>query len=230
MVGRCLAGKGIGDKRMTPKVYDFYGVERSWEWLRGKYGSVSYLDAGPLRKFALVRLQETVGPAVLKARVLDEAGGPQFTQPVANHWPDPTLQDLRESRSKSLWYPRACVQDTDNNGVTGFGLGSGSFIGDLETGGPHTVWVLSPSLPSDGVSGIGMLGGTNHGGPLDLVFQIIPADPGIRPDPPPEPDPELSTDVAALLQEVILALYAHTEILKSIHIGIAQLADHLGAS
>ena len=72
----------------------------------------------------------------------------------------------------TLWETRAIHQFTDSNGYTGFGLGTGSYIKDVAEGGPHTIWVLSPSLSSDGLTGVGMLGGTNHRGPLSLVFQI----------------------------------------------------------
>ena len=45
------------------------------------------------------------------------------------------------------------------------------------------MWVLSPSLKSDGLAGVGMLGGTNHEGPLSLTFQITNGDP-VTPEPP----------------------------------------------
>jgi hypothetical protein len=141
-------------------------------WLREKYGNVQLLDAGPGEKFRLMRIDETEGPAVIKVRVLDWEATPWRGQPVANHWPDPGLPDLRNAGLKTLWRDRAENQNTDDAGFTGFGIGIGSYIRDLQEGGPHVVWVLSPSLPSDGLSGVGMLGGTNHAGPLFLTFQI----------------------------------------------------------
>jgi hypothetical protein len=140
-------------------------------WLRSRYGNVRYLDAGPGRKFRLVRVDETSGPAAIVVRVLDADGSSQNGQPVANHWPDDSLPDLRGGGLQTLWQPRALVQKTEG-GHTGFGMGTGSYIGNLIEGGPHTLWVLSPSLPSDGLAGVGMLGGTNHDGPLSMVFQI----------------------------------------------------------
>lgn len=156
---------------MEPLVYDRNGVEKDMAWLRSKYGNVRYLDAGEGRKFRLVRVDETSGPAAIVVRVLDDDGSNQNGQPVANHWPDDSLPDLRGGGLQTLWQPRALVQKTEG-GHTGFGMGTGSYIGNLIEGGPHTLWVLSPSLPSDGLAGVGMLGGTNHDGPLSLVFQI----------------------------------------------------------
>lgn len=154
------------------QIYDQNGAERDLAWLRNKYGNVRVLDAGPVRKFKLVRVDETEGPAVIMVRVLDTNGATMMNQPVANHWPDDTLPLLTGGGLKTTWQPRAAVQRTEATGYTGFGIGTGSYIGNLVEGGPHTLWVLSPSLPSDGLAGVGMLGGTNHAGPLSLVFQI----------------------------------------------------------
>lgn len=156
---------------MAPRVYDVNGVERDMAWLRQKYGNVRFLDAGAGEKFRLVRVDETSGPAVIVVRVLNGQGDSITNQPVANHWPDPNLPSLSGGGLRTLWHPRAVVQRTEA-GHTGFGIGTGSYIRDLAEGGPHTVWVLSPSLRSDGLAGVGMLGGTNHDGPLSLVFQI----------------------------------------------------------
>lgn len=172
---------------MPPQIYDKDGNLRTLFWLTQKYGNVQFLDAGAGTKFRLMRIDETEGPAVLKARVLDLQGNPLAGQPVANHWPSPTLPLLTGGNLQTLWQDQAIYQNTDNAGFTGFGLGTGSYIGNLIEGGPHTVWVLSPTLPSDGVSGLGMLGGTNHMGPLFLTFQISNSQPAPNPDPQPEP-------------------------------------------
>lgn len=178
-----------------PDVFDQRGQRQSWDWLRARFGNVQYLDGGNVAKFRLVRIDVTDGPALLKARVLNANDAPHVNQPVANHWPDPTLPDLRDAGLKTLWRDRAIHQNTDGAGFTGFGLGTGSYIGNLAEGGPHVVWVLSPSLPSDGISGLGMLGGTNHEGPLFLTFQIMDG----QPEPLPEPQPGPASDLDRLL-------------------------------
>lgn len=195
---------------MPPEVYDKSGAQRDWAWLRQKYGNVQFLDAGTPPKFALVRIDETEGPALLKARVLNAAGSPHVGQPVANYWPDSSLPVLTGSGLKTLWRDRGIYQNTDSAGFTGFGLGNGSYIANLTEGGPHVVWVLSPSLISDGVSGLGMLGGTNHAGPLYLTFQIV--DSG-EPEPEPEPEPSLHLDrLLALCYPMMVSSWTPTQV------------------
>jgi len=155
------------------RIYDVQGNEQSMDWLRARYGNVRVLEAPGRVRFALVAVHETVGPALIKAQVFGVEGFPQVDQPVANHWPDEGLPSLEGGGLKTKWHNRACVQQTNSNGYTGFGIGTGSYINDLDVGGPHTVWVLSPSYPSDGLAGMGMLGGTNHAGPLFVIFQVV---------------------------------------------------------
>jgi len=201
---------------MAPAIYDLDGTERDMDWLRGKYGNVKFLDGGSDSKFELARVDETTRTAMIKVLVLDDSGEPVQGQPVANRWPDPSLPDLTGSGSKTLWHDRAHVQNTDSSGLTGFGLGSGSYIGDLNIGGPHTLWILSPTLPSDGLSGMGMLGGTNHMGPLSLTFRIVDAAP---PPMPPTPTPD---SVMERLDEVM-------ERLELVHADLRRLLSHFGA-
>lgn len=82
---------------MAPLVYDVNGKQRDLAWLQKKYGNVQFLDAGPGQKFKLVRVDETAGHALVRVLVLNEQGKPHAHQPVANHWPDPALPDLRGS-------------------------------------------------------------------------------------------------------------------------------------
>jgi hypothetical protein len=185
-------------------------------WLRGKYGNVQFLDAGTGGKFELARVDETMGTALIKVLVLGENEQPAQGQPVANRWPDPSLPDLTGSGSQTLWHDRAHVQNTDANGMTGFGLGGGSYIADLSVGGPHTLWVLSPTRPSDGLSGVGMLGGTNHAGPLSLTFRVVDQ------DTPPTPAPPTSDAAMDRLDEIL-------EKLDLVHSDLRRLLRHFGA-
>jgi hypothetical protein len=214
---------------MPPEIYDKDGIRRDEAWLRQKYGNVQFLDAGAGPKFRLARVDETEGPAVLKVRLLDRQGQPHSSQPVANHWPDSSLPYLGNSGLKTLWRDRAIYQNTDSAGFTGFGLGTGSYIGNLQEGGPHTVWVLSPSLASDGISGLGMLGGTNHAGPLFITFQIgedtspptpPPAPP---PTPPPTPPPAPPPEPGTVSNEALMTK------LEQVHTDLKRLMAHLGA-
>src|SRR5574343_289466 len=49
---------------MTPQVFDVNGVQRDWAWLQGKYKCG--MTSAPLQTtaFRLVRVDETIGPAV----------------------------------------------------------------------------------------------------------------------------------------------------------------------
>lgn len=201
---------------MDPEIYDKSGQRCDMAWLRQKYGNLRFLDAGPGPKFRLMRVDETEGPAVLKVRLLDEQGRPMASQPVANHWPDPELPDLHGSGLQTLWRERAFHQDTDSAGFIGFGLGTGSYIASLQEGGPHTVWVLSPSLASDGMAGLGMLGGTNHEGPLFLTFQVASDDTTSQPPPGPAQPPPIPASDAQLLAK-----------LEQIHADLRRLMAHL---
>lgn len=161
---------------MIPRVYDIGGVERDMDWLREKYGNVQYLDAGDVTKFKLVEIRETTGRAVFRVLVVHEQGGPQYAQPVINHYPDPALPSLLGGGLKTLYHDRGLVLRTGADGLCDFGFGKGSMIKDLAVGGPHTFWIGSPTLPSDGLSGMGWLGGTDHEGPNFLVFHIAEAE------------------------------------------------------
>jgi len=159
---------------MPPKVFDKHGAERDMAWLREKYGNVTYLDAGnAVTKFELGEIRETTGVAVFRVLVVHGQGGPQYAQPVINHYPDPALPSLLDGGLKTLYHERGLVLRTGADGLCDFGFGRGSMIGDLEVGGPHTFWIGSPSLPSDGLSGVGWLGGTDHDGPNLMVFKIV---------------------------------------------------------
>lgn len=153
-------------------IIDRHGTRRDLTWLQQKYGpSVRFLDAGPGQKFRLVRLEETIGHPEIKIRVLDEHGRPSQNF-VALHWinAQPPLPSLEGGGLKTLWHNTGNVQRTDTNGYTSFGFGGGGAYG--RDGGPYTLWIASPSFPSDGMSGIGWLGGTTYEGPLSYVFQI----------------------------------------------------------
>ncbi len=194
---------------MNLDVYDKSGQKRDLPWLEATYHA-KLLDVGAGPKFRLVRVDETEGPAVFIAQVRNEQGNPLPDQPVANHWPgvenDAKAKDLSTGGLKSVWMSHAIVQNTNPNGDTGFGFGGGSVIRD--DGGPHTIWVLSPSLPSDGLTRIGWLGGTTHRGPCHLTFQIDPGEPTSE---PPHGD-----DVMAKLE--------------AIHGDLRKLMTHLGVS
>lgn len=181
-------------------IVDYDGTKRDENWLKNTYGAslVRPVDEKDFSKvFRLVRVEISDGPAVIQVAVRDENSNPIQGQPIANHWDDSNLPDLTNKGLKTLYFDKAIYQNTSGkDGDTGFGLGDGSYIRDLEKGGPHTAWVLSTTYPSDGLARIGMLGGTNHRGPLRPTFQLQKTDtvivnPPIPPIPNPNPDRNL---------------------------------------
>lgn len=173
----------------TLRVYDKNGTLRDLAWLKAKYGNLDVIPGAGSPVFRLVEIRETEGPTMLKVRLLNERGMPHAEQPVALWWDKqdpPPLPDLTESHSKTLPKTRGAWQRTDASGYTGFGLGGGSFIKDPAEGGPHWLWVISPSTYSDTFARFGWLNFTNHMGPMELTYQIVD---GSTPTPPPTPDP-----------------------------------------
>lgn len=173
---------------MTPKIFDASGQERDLAWLRATYGNVQ-IERATGERFELIEMRETDGPSVLMVGLLNEHGAPHAEQPVAHWWPNPSTAatvDLSGGGLKTLPHQRAAVERTDATGWTGFGLGGGSYYDPTATAGPDAIWVLSPSLPSDVVSGLGWLPGTNHRGMMRMMFRIAG---DAMPDPTPDPAP-----------------------------------------
>jgi len=176
------------------RIIDKNNAEQDWAYLTGKYGRLDLLQTNTVsERFVLVEIRETIGPAVCQVMVLGLNGEPLPGYQVAFAWPDAPV-DLRPLDYVVKWADRVVIQPVNTNGDTGFGLGSGSFIRDLASGGPHTAWVLSNRIPSEGLGRFGMLGGTDHEGPLRLTFRLVS---GSTLPPEPEPD-KLRTRVERL--------------------------------
>lgn len=124
------------------KVYDMYGVERTYQWAVNKYG-VLVEQIGGLA-YHCVELRERSGPSSLDVWVYRADGLPAPNVRVEFHWPC----DM-------------AVAYTEATGKAGFGYGPGSWIYDPAVGGPH--WLVIENTSScDAVSRLGMLAGTPH--------------------------------------------------------------------
>jgi len=161
------------------QILDKDGTKRDAAWLKATYGTV--IVPAPVtsgKKFVLARIKVTEGPSTLIVRVNDSSGAPLAQHAVALYWADaPTdLTTPDAAVFKTIFKPRANVQWTDGGGVTGYGLGLGSYIYDTNTGGPHAVWLLHNQYQSDALDKVGMLAGTEHRGPLDLTFVLADAE------------------------------------------------------
>jgi hypothetical protein len=124
------------------KVYDMYGVERSYEWAVQKYGVLVEQRSG--WGYHCVELRERSGPSSLDVWVYRANGLPASGVRVEFHWPG----DM-------------AVQYTEISGKAGFGYGPGSWIYDPAVGGPHWLVVVN-GTSCDAVSRLGMLAGTPH--------------------------------------------------------------------
>ena len=171
----------------VPKVYDRQGQEQDWDWLIAEFGAIDLAPAeapaGAGQVYRIVELREVVGPAVEVVHVEDEDGTPLEGIRVVRHWPDaPLLPEW--SPPTSRWRDRGVFGSTNANGDIGFGMGHGDYYFPPK-GGASAVWVADESGASDFITGLGMLGGTNHRH-LDVHFQRRDAE---GPEPSPEPAP-----------------------------------------
>ena len=124
------------------KVYDMYGVERTYQWAVNKYGVHVEQTGG--WAYHGVELRERSGPSSVDVWVYQASGLPKGGVRVEFHWPG----DM-------------AVRYTEASGKAGFGYGPGSWITDPAVGGPHWLVVENQSS-SDAVSRLGMLAGTPH--------------------------------------------------------------------
>jgi hypothetical protein len=173
-----------------PKIYDQQGIERDWTWLVANFGTISIerteVPEGVGRVYRVVKLQDAEGPAVKIVHVRTPDGKPVGgvrvvrTWPGAPHlppWPQPTSQ----------WRDQGVYGNTNVNGDIGFGMGHGDYYFPPNSGA-SAVWVADEAGPSDFVSGLGMLGGTNHRH-LDVSYELreLGTPPPTPPTPPPTP-------------------------------------------
>lgn len=133
------------------RVYDMYGVERSYQWAVDKYGVLVEQIGG--WAYHCVELRERSGPSSLDVWVFRADGLPAPNVRVEFYWP--TGMDVRY---------------TEASGKAGFGYGPGSWIWDPTVGGPHWLVVNSAST-CDAVSRLGMLAMTNHDH-LDVSYRL----------------------------------------------------------
>jgi len=188
----------------NPTVYDENGSLRDFGWLQSIYGSkLFYHDPKGYPGFVLKVVSVRQGATNLYFTVWDVDGKPKSVQPVAYTFPNPGSpeESLKSTAGdKSQWTPRAVIEKCEMNGQHNFQIGSDSWMKDGY--GPYSVMVISPSVYSGMLEGIGWLGGTDHRGPVEFLWQLVEKDPGGSVDPPP-PDP----DNPGCLLGVVTAIY-----------------------
>ena len=130
-------------------IYDCDGGITNTLWLTTTFGAVTWSEGN------LLELRCSIGPSVLVAHVVDINGQPVENATVVLYWPDapflpPELQQCGVDRG--------AYGPTNSGGDIGFGLGPGSYYFP-PAGGPHLMFVAGGDSC---LSGLGMLGGTDH--------------------------------------------------------------------
>lgn len=167
-------------------------------WLQANYApGLRVLRSQQTAAFRLRKINiVTSGVTNLTIWVFDKNGKPAIGQPTTYTYyrldgTNPSLPAI--TGTVDLWAPRGVLNKNrvDGTGKIDYQVGSDSWIKNGV--GPYAAFVLSPSIGSDCIDGIGWLGGTNHEGPMELFF--------FEEDdtPPPPPDDGDQTDVLAAI-------------------------------
>lgn len=179
-------------------------MEHDLPWLQAQYGSGLHVVAAdpPCWKLKYIII-DTSGETNLKMWVHDFDGMPKAG--VATTYAYPSLESPNEDLPDIplAFITRGGGKGVQNKNVAGgdglvsFQIGSQSWIKNGV--GPYQAWVLSTQLPSDIFVGAGWLGGTNHHGPVQFVFQQVSADVVNPPsaDALPENEPIMSVGILA---------------------------------
>lgn len=174
-----------------PRIFDQQGQEHDWAWLVTNLGAINLERAESTtgRVFRVVKLQDAEGPAVQIVKVADQDGKPLVGVNVVRWWPDaPNLPTWGAEVGR--WPTCGVYGPTDDSGDIGFGMGHGDYYFPPD-GGASGVWVADIKGQSDFVSGLGMLGGTNHRH-VDVFYQLIDVD--APPEGPPGEPPDKLPD------------------------------------
>ncbi len=189
-----------------PTVVDQEGQERDWEWLIANFGAVvlerAEASAGAQQIYRIVKVVDREGPAAQVVNVVDQEGNPLEGVTVVRHWPDaPELPDWPPPASR--WRSRGVYGQTGSNGDIGFGMGYGDYYFP-PGGGASSLWLADEAGPSDFISGLGMIGATDHRH-LNIYYQRLDVEtmPAPLPTPGPLPTPT-PTPVFDVLWDTLL--------------------------
>jgi len=158
---------GAQEEVQELQIFDEDGVLRDWAWLIENFGAVDILRADEPGAARIIALHASTGPAALVAHVEQADGAPSVGTTVVRYWPGaPSLSDPELHGCGGL--ALGVYGGTEANGNIGFGMGGGDYYWP-PAGGASAIWV--GRMASDCVTGLGMIGGTNHRH-LDTVFQM----------------------------------------------------------
>jgi hypothetical protein len=163
-----------------PKIFDQQNQEQDWNWLVVHFGPISLerATASQGSAYRVVKFQDAEGAAVQIVNVKDQEDHPLAGLRVVRYWPDaPALPNWPPPIS--MWHNQGVYGDTNVNGDIGYGMGHGDYYFPPGSGA-SAVWVADQAGPSDLVSGLGMLGGTDHRH-IDVYYQLLPVSPPVEP-------------------------------------------------
>lgn len=158
---------------MAIQAFDYLGNPTTVEALQARYKfTIRMTDKVSTdgEVFRLVKIQEKRGPVscVINIREKSDLAGTDLAHPRAAAWYWPEAP--QRTKLQYDWFDRYDICYVGPNGDVGPGMGEGSFI--HADGGPHKIWVLSPSTPSDIIEGIGWLETHDH---VEPWFQLVDA-------------------------------------------------------
>lgn len=167
-------------------------------WLQAHYAPGLRVLRSTLK--AAFRLRKinimTSGDKLLRVWVFTKDGKPAIGQPTTYTYyrldgTNPGLPAI--TGVIDCWAPRGVLNKNrvDGTGKVDYEVGDQSWIKNGV--GPYAAFVLSPSIGSDCIDGIGWLGGTNHEGPMELFFFEEDGSP-----PPPPVDDDVLKAIAAV--------------------------------
>jgi len=173
-----------------PTVYDYDGNVTSLSWLYEEFGPIQYIrvDPWPNRDvvYRLVALTAQCEYATLKVDVVDENGYPLKGVTIVRYWPGaPVLPDFSDVTQQ--WTSLGVHGETDTSGAIGFGMGGGDYYYTPDAG-VSSVYAAEFDGPSDYLTGLGMLGSTEHCH-IDSKFQRMSDEVPPTPTPPPTEEP-----------------------------------------
>lgn len=150
-----------------PLVYDENGVLQTWAWLQEAFGFVQVAKTTDPSGVHVTELQAITGPSTLVVYVRSPSGEPVTGVVVVRSWPGaPQLSDPNMAAcgiAQGVWGL------TKEDGSVGFGMGYGDYYDPTTEVGASTVWLAY--MPSDCISGLGMIALTNHRH-LDVLYVL----------------------------------------------------------
>lgn len=191
---------------ITTRVFDIDGSEKDLAWLAATWDGCEVICAaipeGCTEYWRLAEIHCTTGNVVLAVSAR-RGNLPAVGQPVVMTYPNltnPSTELPTLPSNPHNWSQRGDVKRTNSNGIYEYELGP--------TFGPfYYAWIMS-SVPSDGLGKTGMMGGTDHHGPLHGIWVLTPVG-------APDPDLDPTGDVV--------------ERLTRIETKMDKLSRHLGA-